>query len=374
MAASPRGSSAAAAELSLEQLLGSFARISLDDLPAKPSAAAAVSVSEAVALPADVLRSIFSLLDCDVRSLSSAACVCTSWRAAALDPCHWRLACLTFAPRAARHLTDGALAALVRRTGSSLEAINLAGCTAVTVAGVAAALQGKKLKTLAVRGVKSIGPRQTKNKAAASIAKLRALVRRPTGLDFRATVSCSNPKSCTRLCGPQDVLCSPCNVVRCAPCTASAKAKRLPPCSHLCDGCFVSVDQLGYQLVACPVCGRVPNGFCRDCTRECSYCDAFFCEGCSLSGGALTKCAEPSCTTMYCDDDRPAPQCDVCGANFCEDCFVESLALCDFCEDTCYCHACVDPFLTGGSVMCAQCLEDMSDDDPFWSDDESGSD
>jgi hypothetical protein len=344
--------------------------------------AVASANSLAAALPPDVMHRIFTPLDRDMRSLSAAACVCTSWRAAALDPSHWRLKCLTLAPRAARRLTDGALAALVRRTGDTLERVILVGCTYVSAAGVAAALKGKKLKTLAVRGVR-VGARQPKAKANATFANLQALVCRPSGLDIRKGMSCGctytnangDTKSCLRLCGPQDVLCSTCDLVRCKLCTAAAKSKREPPCNHLCDGCFAPCNQ-HERLFACMACGRVPNGFCASCMITCDFCDdADYCTTCSSSGGTLTKCAEPDCSTFYCDADRPDPQCDACGKSFCKNCFVDSLEMCSICGRKYYCDECMWSFMDGDGdeVICADCMGDFWDSsgsDGFWTDED----
>ena len=370
MASSPQSSSALAA------VVQGITILALDDaVPNKPNNAAAAAVSLAAALPPDMLRRIFTPHNGDVRTLSAAACVCKSWHVAALDPCHWRLTCLTLAPRAARRLTDGALAALARRAGDTLERVNLAGCINVTAAGVVAALQGKQLKTLAVRGMK-VGARQTKKKADATVARLHTLVCRPTALDFRKNVSCGftcatangETKSCKRLCGPQDVLCSMCDFVRCIHCTAWAKAKREPPCSHLCDGCFAPHN----ELFKCAACGRVPNGFCGACMHECSYCDVAYCKGCSFSGGALTKCADPGCDNMYCEDDQQKAKCDVCEVTFCEDCTNESMYVCDLCGNTYYCDDCVWQFIDeGDSVICVYCMSDFSDSSEVdWSDDD----
>jgi hypothetical protein len=60
-------------------------------------------------LPIDLLRRVFAPLAGDCETLSAAACMCRVWHAVALEPSLWRRACLSFAPKAARRLTDGAL-------------------------------------------------------------------------------------------------------------------------------------------------------------------------------------------------------------------------------------------------------------------------
>ena len=315
----------------------------------------------------DLLRHMVAPLQGDVETLSAAACVCVAWRAAALEPCHWRLARLTFAPRAARHLTDGAFAALVRRIGASLERVNLTGCTGLTARGVAAALHDKKLTALAVRGVKN---QQRGKKSDDVMARLKSRVHAPSGLDVRTQAACghvhANGRACARLCGAQDVLCRDCGVVRCVPCTANAKTKRKPACRHLCDGCFhTDPDDM---LVECGACGRVPNGFCDDCVRECYLCGDAFCKGCCFSGGALIKCAGPGCDYMYCVDcGMGFPECHICGKSYCEDCNADDdlLRMCDVCEEVHFCGDCEAAFTFEGDVVCSDCLEDEEGSSDF---------
>jgi hypothetical protein len=334
-----------------------------------PAAAPALAADEVVTyapeLPIDLLRRVFAPLAGDAETLSAAACVCVAWRAAALEPALWSRACLSFTPKAARRLTDVALAALVQRTGNALERVNVTACTRLTARGVADALRGRKLTTLAMRGVKS------SRRDAKVVPLLRALVRRPTGLDLRAHTVCggrllSNGGRCGRLCVPADALCTACDLTRCVHCTARHKSVRKPPCAHACDACF----RASGPLTDCGACGRVPNGFCEGCTRSCDDCDAAFCAGCSFAGGALLKCDGPGCTAVFCEpcglDEESLLSCEGCSKRYCESCALdgEQMTFCEACDEVPFCTRCAFNYTNEvGGLICPNCKADESDSD-----------
>jgi hypothetical protein len=336
----------------------------------EPVAVAVVYVYAPV-LPIDVLRVVFAPLACDVKTLSAAACVSVAWRDAALEHSLWGLTRLRFAPKAARKLTNQALRALVQRTGSSLQRVNLAGCTQLNARGVATALHGMKLDTLALRGVKYL------SNSSVVMVKLQKLVRRPTCLDVSKSPTCgctapAHVRRCLRLCGPQDMLCETCSVVRCTQCFASAKKARNPPCRHLCDGCFRG----NHVLLECEACGRAPNGFCSECTTDCDTCSVVFCDDCRFGPGALLKCAGDECESAYCHacifdkPDSPLLACQGCSARFCESCSFEAgeMLFCERCDEPAFCSGCAETMTVDGELLCPDCAADVRSDD---SDDES---
>lgn len=335
----------------------------------------AVAVVYAPVLPIDVLRIVFAPLACDVETLSAAACVSVAWRDAALEPTLWDLTRLSFSPRAARKLTNQALHELVLRAGNTLRRVNLVGCTQLHARDVAKTLRGMRFDTLAMRGVRF------PSDSTKIMLELQKLVRRPTCLDVSTSPTCgtlSEQGWCPRLCGPQDMLCETCSVVRCVPCVESAKARRKPPCRHLCDICFFGSD----RLLECEVCGRVPNGVCAECMTACSRCDTVFCDNCSFGAGALISCDVVGCDLKFCHacifDDTgdetgsPLAFCKSCNLCFCISCATdgEQMVWCERCDEPAFCISCAES-VDNGHIICPDCLSDSDDESSVW---ESGDD
>ena len=330
------------------------------DAAAGALASDAVAVVYAPVLPIDVLRIVFAPLACDVETLSAAACVSVAWHAAALEPALWRLTRLSFSPRAARKLTNQALHELVLRTGSSLQRVNLVGCTQLHARDVAKTFRGMELDTLAMRGVRF------PSNSRIIISELQRVVRRLDCLDVSESPTCGTQSEqgwCPRLCGPQDMLCDICSVARCTLCVESAKARRKPPCRHLCDICFRGSD----TLLECEVCGRVPNGFCPGCMIKCATCELVFCDDCCYGAGALLSCAG-RCGVAFCHACFFAAGSLVtcrnwpCSRRTCTSCAAdgERMAWCDRCDEPAYCLVCAE--MEDGEVVCPNCMSDSDSD------------
>ena len=345
------------------------------DAAAGALASDAVAVVYAPVLPIDVLRIVFAPLACDVETLSAAACVSVAWRAAALDPTLWDLKRLSFSPRAARKLTNKALHELVLRAGNTLRHVNLVGCTQLHARDVAKTFRGMRLDSLAMRGVRY------PSDSSKILPELQKIVRRPTCLDVSTSPTCGTRSEqgwCPRLCGPHDMVCDICSVVRCTQCVESAKARRKPPCRHLCDICFLGSD----MLLECEVCGRVPNGFCGRCMTECGRCDTVFCDDCCYGAGALISCDGGDCDAEFCHacifdhtgDETGSPMlfCKGCNLCFCVSCATdgEQMVWCERCDEPAFCIACAES-VDDGHVLCPDCAANSDDDSSAW---ESGDD
>jgi hypothetical protein len=178
-------------------------------------------------------------------------------------------------------------------------------------------------------------------------------------------------KRCVRLVGPHDKLCAICDISRCKNCVELARFNRKPPCSHVCDACFHGDGALS----DCGACGRVPNGFCEACMRECIACEAAFCPGCCFAGGALLKCDGPGCDAVFCEpcglDQGSMLECSnlVCPNRYCEGCAYdgEMMQHCEGCDEQ-FCFDCAESFMNedSGELLCPDCLGGSDDSNEYW--------
>lgn len=119
----------------------------------------------AAELPTDILERIFAALGSAdggslLAELSSAACVCKSWRVAAFSPRFWKqLSFERIGLSRAQRVDDKALFSMMARSAGQLTSLDLSTIeyTNVTTSGVIAALEAGgysgKLKTLKVSGI-----------------------------------------------------------------------------------------------------------------------------------------------------------------------------------------------------------------------------
>jgi hypothetical protein len=303
-------------------------------MSAAPEEEAEAAQSSAVAAPQlrpDVLDAVFSRgLRGRIDALCAAACVCTSWRAAAADARLWRRL-LALRARAARRCTDARLLALVARAGAGGLEIDVSGCVLLSgdglalalraqprlawfaavgcanlsVADVARALDGRRMTTQCVRGVLVSAPAgdeeeeddDTAARLARNLALLRSFVEREEDLD--ATTQCCAREDtdeeddewlavCGGLCGAADRVCDFCDAFRCTVCVRTAVARQALP--------FRRCEAFGARV-------------CTSCAEEeplvadaCSFCTRLRCARCLAAGAgtALVHCGVASCEMAAC--------------------------------------------------------------------------
>jgi hypothetical protein len=332
-------------------------------------------------LPVDVLRRVLRPHAGDVATLCAAACVASAWRdAAARTPGLWRAPRLWQLPHAAAlRLTDEWLAALLARAAGSLE--RLSGFplhTAVTVAGVAAALRGQQLTQLCVRGVKRGAEGGSAEEVEALLRSFLCHDRSRVQLDDVAPCAfCCAPDEagapCGRLCSRvYDVTCRTCDdVVYCEPCAARAKDERAAPCGHLCSKCL---EPHHGRVFVCGECEEGAEPRCANC--KC-YCDeAPPCACCGHACGERYFCS--ICGTPHCKDCRWGRGllrcCDVCDELFCADHCARGFARCrgGNCGGKSFCRNCAGECLhtLRGAPLCDECAVARSSDEDAEEDEE----
>ena len=209
-------------------------------------------------LPGEVVHTIFSLLMSDIggadfKAVCSAACVCPSWRAAAMEPSLW--SDLGFSDRSATrpradqrrarpesymrvNVTDAQLLRCVERAAGGLKSLCVKNCWALSLRGVAAALAGQQEGSLARLWIEGIQTSEEGDDDEESFAALQAAAEGPLDvLDYAPCTAVADEDAgedmqCGRLCIGQ--LCMECDISRCSFCIPMHD----PLCEHVCFQCL----------------------------------------------------------------------------------------------------------------------------------------
>jgi len=300
-------------------------------------------------LPPEVLHVILLPLAGDMRTLCAAACVNTSWKAAALHPRLWRkLHADRDGVLVAQTMTDARLAMLVRRAcgvdagGKEYKLASLRVTHApVTMRGVLAALRGPRgddgepllrstLRTLRVSGLPM--PRRSAAKLIKLIEKLSDFVR-PTmcgdndlgykNLDLRGGMTpCTNElddgEVCGRAASTQDNWCQECNHALCGRCRTIDETA----CEHMCGRC----GNCRGELYSCASDHHMDQRYCWFCMDSCcGQCDVRdidggYCKDCAPYGWTWCDSGRNSCRRVFCDLDechKSLKWCESCSRHYC---------------------------------------------------------
>ena len=340
-----------------------------------PQPAAAVGDAEvqryAPHLPLELMHAVLRPVRHDIVTLSAAAGVSKSWRAAALHPRYWAKLQAPAYQQCSRSynrfqkLTDEGLAVLVRRACGSdpdgkqhkLGSLTVSRESRLTLRGVLAALGGPRddagapLLHGALDGLQVAGARTTVDDvedAGELFPELQSFLRPGSypGLDVADIAQCTN-ENCSRLLERYHHGCDDCGIDLCYGCV---DRKAVAPCGHICSKCYGSGGDGG--LLTCDKCeqrdDKAGGIYCENCSSYCDACDEHVC----------VDCAEIE-AYVYCSGSR-------CFAHFCEHCAfeLENLQMCADCT-SCYCSTCVD-----ANLVLIEHEEGSSDDEDSASDDD----
>lgn len=324
-----------------------------DDQPAADEGVALVQ-RYAPDLPRELLHAVLLALGVDIVTLSAAAGVNKSWRAAALHPRFWAhlpLKAPAFDPQPCwhfRNLTDVGLAVLVRRACGTvgddehkLVFLSVDWTTRVTLRGVLKALGGPRddagtpllrgaLDELRVAGLQIMA--HDVDDAEALLLELQSYLRNDfLGLSDVSAIEQCTADMCTRLLGHERRGCADCGIALCEACFFYGA---VVTCDHMCNTCFFSPAWPDY-LINCSRCPRShPDGrafwYCFSCTSYCHGCAEFLCLDCQ---GEIQyfECAASDCRRGFCESCACAEDlnymtwCAVCGQCYCYACAVANL-------------------------------------------------
>jgi hypothetical protein len=392
---------------------------------ARLAAALAIGERWRCALPPDVLRTIFSLLAHDTRFVCAVACVCSAWRAVAINTpalwCELRLdtnflyerherhgmrngaridddavACLTRRARGGltlvtlggvTQITDACLVHFLPRAAPLLTTLHLSSCSSITARGVADTLRGARLTSLALRGTAPVRDREKKDDAAL-LRALQALI--PGGSLHENAVCCYESPEAAGRCGYLfhkrigDV-CNICQEVFCY--------SAYPLHTRQCDDCHTSVcgDGECLEFILLGRSWRVPvSGFVCGNTRIgcrsmlCGACVARRHEGPPREGGLWNEGGHAFCgvcKTSFCDEcacngavcegaSKGRVPVGACLRFVCESCLPrdddeeENVVVCAECSATyCRLRACAGRDIRTESATRARCHACRSRDD-----------
>jgi hypothetical protein len=357
-------------------------------------------------LPSEVLHAILLPLAGDIGTLCSAACVSTSWHAAALHPRLWNKLDLhpplyEITPglkawtesKKGQHLTDERLAMLVRRAcgldadGNAHKLLSLRATIKsyeVTLRGVLAALRGPRsaggkmllhgaLRTLHVSGLKHRFSKSDDKLVAALCKFVRPAAdgsARPNLDVFGGITPCTRQLDdgtvCGRVASTLEHACEECDVALCAGC---CRYGEYTVCEHMCGNCgrccdadelelCLSCDAKSHRALFCSAC----MWHCKadGCTQEAVYClncadfvdEYVWCSSCGHRGACCDDCAFDGGHMAMCiklDGRRKVAGCADC---FCPNCAGKKLTTFwenedddhSACWDLCHhCSHAVDP-------------------------------
>jgi len=323
----------------------------------QPAARDHASRRYAPELPSEVLRKILLPLAGDMRTMCAAACVSTSWHAAALHPRLWRkLHADRDGHLIAKTTTDSRLKLLVRRAcgvdaeGNEHKLVSLCVSFApVTLRGVLAALRGPRnadgtpllhgaLRTLRVSGLPFPEGDEKKGKLTRDLS---SFVRppRPDGHSNFDLLGGMTPctathdgEACGRAASLRTHWCVLCDSALCRQCCIYNPTAC--NCENMCEGCGCCHEPL-FLCSSCRSSGSSHRHFCKDCMCVC--CGD--CDPDAFDGGHCLECAT-FCDYRWCDGDRCKPRV------YCNDCSNTYVAQCDgeLCSRE-YCTLCQDEHL-----------------------------
>ena len=243
----------------------------------------------------------------------------------------------------------------------SLQRLRLVNCN-FSVAGVAAALGGRRVATLLVTGIKcsaSTSKLPTQQRVLLDLERLRSVVS-PTGF-LDVNMHCSTSPWCGRLCQGE---------------SNSVPADEGPDAGRSGDGVAPppADDDVG-GATSCEVCGDFFCALCIDdnmspCSVDAGGCGRLLCMECQDAGILCSNCYEIICEACAWPPSPSSPSpgccfCDACEEIFCTKCgWTEGMCsnYCSICEELC-CDSCNDALRSFfceqcDRMFCASCAED----------------
>jgi hypothetical protein len=293
-------------------------------------------------LPRELLHAVLLALGVDNVTLSAAAGVNKSWRAAALHPRFWAHLPLDVSfdvpqqNQRCRNLSDEDLAVLVRRAcgsvvddGHKLLTLSVRNAPRLTLRGVLAALGGPRddagtplllgaLDELSVAGVDIT--EDDANDSEALILELQSYMR-PDGigrLDVERITQCTVGDCCSLL-GFEPAGCDNCGTELCATCVAY---RIVEPCDHICSSCYIPGETGLFNCDICERNGKTSGGYCDSCYKWCAVCEEQVCVSCA-EATLYVGCNGPGCDVSFCKQCTLMERVEMgsfCYKYFCRDC------------------------------------------------------